>query len=60
MLSHAKVSKFDFTIRAHKNVCTFDISAKKKKYEVIIANLLTEHTDLHTEYYLWTVFLPCK
>jgi hypothetical protein len=37
MLSHAKVSKFDFTIRTHNNVCTFDISAKKKKYEVIIA-----------------------
>ena len=37
MLSHAKVSKFDFTTRAHKYVCTFDISAKTKKYKVIIA-----------------------
>jgi hypothetical protein len=36
MLSHAKVSQLDFTIRTHEYVCSFDISAKKK-YDMIIA-----------------------
>lgn len=31
MLSHAKVSKFDFTIRADKYVSTFNISAKRNR-----------------------------
>ena len=31
MLSHAKVSKFHFSIRANKYVCSFNISDKKKK-----------------------------
>jgi hypothetical protein len=31
MLSHAKVRKFDFTIRAHKYVRSFNISGKKKQ-----------------------------
>ena len=32
MLSHAKVSKFNFAIGANKYVCSFNISAKKKYY----------------------------
>jgi hypothetical protein len=36
MLSHAKVSKFNFAIGANKYVCSFNISAKKKYYLVII------------------------
>lgn len=29
MFGHAKISKFDFAIRANKYVCSFYVSAKK-------------------------------